>query len=88
MYSVGYRIATQMSPASVEKEVRRMTARPKAHSSSMHSKKDGAKDSDSDSSTLTEEDEEALPALTQAEVESAMKKVSCSLDDKISKSFQ
>ncbi|KAK7008996.1 anoctamin-8 [Biomphalaria glabrata] len=81
LYSVGYRIATQMSPASVEKEVRRMTARPKAHSSSMHSKKNEAKDSDSDSSTLTEEDEEALPALTQAEVESAMKKYEDTLDD-------
>nr|KAI8726151.1 anoctamin-8-like [Biomphalaria glabrata] len=49
-----------------------MTARPKAHSSSMHSKKNEAIDSDSDSSTLSEEDEEALPALTQAEYEDTL----------------
>ncbi|KAH9491750.1 Anoctamin-8 [Bulinus truncatus] len=82
LYSVGYRIATQMSPASVEKEVRRMTRPQSQKSGSQPGKtKDSSKDSDSDSNSVTEEDDEALPALTQAEVESAMKKYEDTLDD-------
>ncbi|KAH9494530.1 hypothetical protein Btru_042364 [Bulinus truncatus] len=82
LYSVGYRIATQMSPASVEKEVRRMTRPQSQKSESQPGKtKDSSKDSDSDSNSVTEEDDEALPALTQAEVESAMKKYEDTLDD-------
>ncbi|CAG5119252.1 unnamed protein product [Candidula unifasciata] len=90
LYSVGLRIATRMSPASVEKEVRRMTARsshgPKVVKDSKVSSKDmpagnSGKNSDSEGSPVTEEDEERLPTLTQAEVESAMKTYEDTLDD-------
>lgn len=85
LYSVGYRIVTRMSPASVEKEVRRMTTRPDATNQSSKVSERGESgninDSDSDDSPVTEEDEEGLPALTQAEVESAMKKYEDTLDD-------
>ncbi|XP_059171527.1 anoctamin-8-like [Physella acuta] len=79
LYSVGYKIATRMSPASLEKEVRRMTKCPEPKASSSNIEK-SSNDSDSESSHITE-DEDCLPALTQAEVESAMKKYEDTLDD-------
>ncbi|XP_005096900.1 anoctamin-8 [Aplysia californica] len=99
LYSVGYRMATRMSPASVEKEVKRMTARSrrvdstasKAAKAKDHQKKknaDGAKSSDSESSLLTEEEDDGLPTLTQAEVESAMRKYEDTLDDFLEMSIQ
>ncbi|BFZ02010.1 hypothetical protein BsWGS_05048 [Bradybaena similaris] len=87
LYRVGLRIVTRMSPASVEKEVRRMTAKP-SHGPSVAkdskvSSQDAAagKSSDSENSPVTEEDDERLPTLTQAEVESAMKTYEDTLDD-------
>lgn len=85
LYSVGYRIATRMSPASVEKEVMKMTWQSSRKDLSMsgHRKKKSrhesgdAKVSDDEESLPSEEDDNGVPSLTQAEVESAMKKVGC-----------
>ena len=67
---MGYRMATKMSPSSLEMEVKRMT-RPEgidlnSRRGSVHF-----------SGKLSDGEDEGLPVLTQAEVESAMKKVCC-----------
>ena len=64
---MGYKMATKMSPSSVEMEVKRMT-NPDAD----FLKRRG---SVSYSGKMSDGEDEGLPTLTQAEVESAMKKV-------------
>ena len=76
LYSVGYKLATRMSPASLDKEVERMTQQAKSKGNKKNetgkSPAHGPKFSGTDED---DEQDESIPTLTQAEVESEMKKV-------------
>ncbi|RUS79435.1 hypothetical protein EGW08_012812, partial [Elysia chlorotica] len=81
LYSAGYKLATRMSPASLDKEVERMTLQAEK---GIQRKKAGKSLEGSSKLSGAEEDDaqdESIPTLTQAEVESEMKKYEGTLDD-------
>ncbi|GFO46290.1 anoctamin [Plakobranchus ocellatus] len=77
LYSVGYKLATRMSPASLDKAMERMTQQANSKAGIGTGEADKLSKSDEED----DEQDESIPILTQAEVESEMKKYDGTLED-------
>ncbi|GFS11038.1 anoctamin [Elysia marginata] len=81
LYSVGYKLATRMSPASLDKEVERMTQQAEKAGKREEAGKTAEGSCRLSGSEEDDDQDEKIPALTQAEVESEMKKYEGTLED-------